>query len=501
MTQLFANNAYGSLGATLSNSATSLTLASGQGARFPTPTGGDYFTLTLVGLDSNGNENAWEIVKVTGRASDALTIVRAQESTTAATWVAGTHVELRATAGTLDSFTDTAQAAAAAPVQSVFGRTGTVTLGSGDVTGALGFTPENAANKGAANGYAPLGSDSKIASTYLPSYVDDVLEYTDFAALPAIGEAGKIYVLTTPYTSGGITSSQFRWSGSAYAAIIASPGTTDAVTEGSANLYFTNARAIAATAATYLALAGGSLAGNLDFSGTSRRITGDFTNGVPSNRTLFQTNNANSNSYLTVIPSGTAVNSQLQAYNSSDPNNSSIAALVASATQVRIVSGYIGTGTLNPITFIFSSTEAARFDPTTRNFLINNTVDDGVNKLQVTGKMYASGGISPRVVTIADATSITINADATDLAVQTNTQATGTLTINAPTGTPVDGQKFMLRLKSTNVQTFSFNAAFTGSADIFLPITSTGSNKYDYLGFIYNSTTSTWQLIAKNFGF
>lgn len=34
---------------------------------------------------------------------------------------------------------------------------------------ALGYTPENAANKGASNGYAPLGSDIKIATTYLPS--------------------------------------------------------------------------------------------------------------------------------------------------------------------------------------------------------------------------------------------------------------------------------------------------------------------------------------------
>lgn len=33
----------------------------------------------------------------------------------------------------------------------------------------IGYTPENAANKGAANGYAPLGSDVKIATTYLPA--------------------------------------------------------------------------------------------------------------------------------------------------------------------------------------------------------------------------------------------------------------------------------------------------------------------------------------------
>jgi hypothetical protein len=106
-----------------------------------------------------------------------------------------------------------------------------------------------------------------------------------------------------------------------------------------------------------------------------------------------------------------------------------------------------------------------------------------------------------RVVSIADATSITVNADTTDVATQANTQAAGTLTINAPTGTPVNGQKFILRLSSTSVQTFSWNAIFAGSTDLALPTSSTGSGKYDYVGFIYNSTATKWQLLAKVFGF
>lgn len=106
-----------------------------------------------------------------------------------------------------------------------------------------------------------------------------------------------------------------------------------------------------------------------------------------------------------------------------------------------------------------------------------------------------------RVVNIADATSITVNTDITDIAYQANTQAAGNLDINAPTGTPVNGQKFMIKLKSTNQQTFVFNAIFDGSNDLGLPSLSTGSDKYDYMGFIYNSVSSKWELIAKNFGF
>jgi hypothetical protein len=77
---------------------------------------------------------------------------------------------------------------------------------------ALGFTPEDSANKGVAGGYAPLGGDIKISSAYLPSYVDDVLEFANLASFPLTGDTGKIYVaLDTNFT--------YRWGGSSYVEI------------------------------------------------------------------------------------------------------------------------------------------------------------------------------------------------------------------------------------------------------------------------------------------
>ena len=76
----------------------------------------------------------------------------------------------------------------------------------------LGVTPENAANKGAANGYASLDSGGKVPSTQLPSFVDDVLEYANFAALPGTGTSGIIYVTMD-------TNLTYRWSGSSYTEI------------------------------------------------------------------------------------------------------------------------------------------------------------------------------------------------------------------------------------------------------------------------------------------
>jgi hypothetical protein len=108
---------------------------------------------------------------------------------------------------------------------------------------------------------------------------------------------------------------------------------------------------------------------------------------------------------------------------------------------------------------------------------------------------------APRVTVIADATSLTVNADTTDIATQANTQVAGTLTVGAPTGTAINGQKLIIRIRSTNVQTFSWNAAFQGSTDIALPTATSGSTLYDYVGFIYNGTAAKWQMVAKVFGF
>lgn len=121
--------------------------------------------------------------------------------------------------------------------------------------------------------------------------------------------------------------------------------------------------------------------------------------------------------------------------------------------------------------------------------------------ITVSGALTVSGLITPRVTALADSSSVTFNSNTTDIATQANTQAAGALTINAPSGAPVNGQKLIFRLRSTNIQTFSWNAAFQGSTDLGLPTGSSGSNLYDYMGFIYNSTASKWQLIAKVFGF
>jgi hypothetical protein len=70
--------------------------------------------------------------------------------------------------------------------------------------------------KGVAGGYASLDGSGKVPASELPSYVDDVIEVANYAALPVTGETGKIYITLDNNKS-------YRWSGSVYVEIAGTP--------------------------------------------------------------------------------------------------------------------------------------------------------------------------------------------------------------------------------------------------------------------------------------
>jgi len=110
---LFANNATSTLAGSISAIATVCNIAPGSGALFPSPTGGDYFVLTFTDA-ATGLVN--EIVHVTSRTGDALTITRAQEGTSAAAWNAGDLASALITAGALSAMVQDATLLIAAGV-------------------------------------------------------------------------------------------------------------------------------------------------------------------------------------------------------------------------------------------------------------------------------------------------------------------------------------------------------------------------------------------------
>ena len=178
----------------------------------------------------------------------------------------------------------------------------------------------------------------------------------------------------------------------------------------------------------------------------------------------------------------------------------SIDGSAATLTTARLINGVSFNGSSDiTITASAAITIKDRGTNLTTSLSSINFTGQGVTSSTVGNDVTVTLG--NRVTAIADGTSVTINCDTTDTASQINTQAIGTLTINAITGTPVNGQKLIFKISSTNVQTFSWNAIFSGSTDSALPTVSSGSSKYDYMGFIYNSDVTKWQLVAKNFGF
>lgn len=102
MTVLLRNNAETTLAVALGSSDLVMTVV--HGSRFPQPTTGEYFYVTIT--DPSG---LFEIVKVTARSGSTFDIVRAQESTVALDFIVGSRVELRITAQTVrDAISDSA---------------------------------------------------------------------------------------------------------------------------------------------------------------------------------------------------------------------------------------------------------------------------------------------------------------------------------------------------------------------------------------------------------
>jgi hypothetical protein len=69
------------------------------------------------------------------------------------------------------------------------------------------------------------------------------------------------------------------------------------------------------------------------------------------------------------------------------------------------------------------------------------------------------------------------------------------LTINAPTGTPVDGNKLIFRiLDNGTTRALTWNATYT-VIGVTLP-TTTVASKMTYVGCIYNAANTRWDVLA-----
>ena len=133
-------------------------------------------------MPSVGPTNGRQILQATGGCSNATYSTQAACEAASATWTTPTYQHTSIISGLInDTGTADDDLWSAAKITSEL---------SGKQA-SLGFTPENAANKGTANGYAGLGSDGKVPSSQLPTLGTTY-------DLPSLADA-QAGTSTTPY--------------------------------------------------------------------------------------------------------------------------------------------------------------------------------------------------------------------------------------------------------------------------------------------------------------
>lgn len=105
------------------------------------------------------------------------------------------------------------------------------------------------------------------------------------------------------------------------------------------------------------------------------------------------------------------------------------------------------------------------------------------------------GRLKPRTTTETSSATPTINTDNTDIHTITALAAAITSFTTNLSGTPVNGQKLMVRIKDDGTaRAITWGASFA-SRGATLP-TTTVLGKYTYVGLIYNSTAAVWDCVA-----
>ena len=210
--------------------------------------------------------------------------------------------------------------------------------------------------------------------------------------------------------------------------------------------------------------------GNLTFTGTGNRITGDFSNATVANRVAFQTSTTNGNTLVGAIPNGTSTTAEFGVANNSDPTNASRIRMLITSAETRLDSNIFGTGTYLPMTFHTGGSERARIDI---NGLIGVGTASATSMLQTAGSSSVSAFKTPNIAEVdtisATAATGTINFDITTQSVlyyTTNASANWTVNFRGSSGTSLNtlmqtGECISATFLVTQGATAYYNSAVT----------------------------------------
>ena len=179
--------------------------------------------------------------------------------------------------------------------------------------------------------------------------------------------SGTNVILGTAANTGDLITTESFYVSSVLNAI---PAVAGAITSS----YILDGAVGTAEIASGVTLSSPNTSGNLNFSGTAQRITGDFSN-ITTTSVAFQSSVTNGATQLAVIANGTSTNAGINFYsNSADITNSSrgLIRIDTAGPDFKIDSQKTGTGTYLPITFHTSGSEKLRLD-TSGNLLVGTT--------------------------------------------------------------------------------------------------------------------------------
>lgn len=114
------------------------------------------------------------------------------------------------------------------------------------------------------------------------------------------------------------------------------------------------------------------------------------------------------------------------------------------------------------------------------------------------GLIASTKGDDTRTTVFASATTYAPVSDNAEVNEMVMTGAAGTVTISAPTGTPGNNKKLLIKIMCTvGAQTLSWNGTYIDSANVTKPTTCPLlSTKWVMVGVLYSTQTTNWQVIA-----
>jgi hypothetical protein len=187
----------------------------------------------------------------------------------------------------------------------------------------------------------------------------------------------------------------------------------------------------------------------------------------------------------------------------SNVDNTSDANKPVSSAQQTALNGKVGTTGNETISGVKTFSSAPILDSLTANRFVElngskavastKTIPNGDVVGTTATQTLSSKRLNPRVTSTTSGGTTSANVANSDMIVVTALAVNTTLA--SPTGTPVQGQKLLYRIKDNGTsRTLSYNAIFR-AIGVTLP-TSTTPNKTLYIGCVYNSTDTKWDIIA-----